>query len=213
MEKIGYIYKITSPSGKSYIGQTIHFEKRMRAHSSSKGGTKLSNSIKSYGWDNHSVEILCQGLFTEEGLNQLEIHYIRVYNSFQGGLNLTQGGGGARGRIPSEETKGKISVARKGRPKSEETKAKISTAKRGRKLSEEAIAKRSATRKGRPVAQETRARISAAKKGKPKSEETRSRISAANRGKTFSEETRAKLSAASREAWKLRKEGKFLNKS
>jgi group I intron endonuclease len=228
MEQIGYIYKITSPSGKSYIGQTIEFEKRMKRHSRGKDETKLSRSIKKYGWEAHIVDILWEGLCTKEQLNSLEVEFIKLYDTLHNGLNLTEGGEGARGMKHSEETKAKISATRKGKPgisRSEETKAKMSETRRGRPCSEETRAKISAAKKGKPgmlQSEETKAKMSAAHKGKPKSEEhkakmrgrkhsqeTKARISTAHKGRSHSEETKQKL----REAWKVRREGRVLNKS
>lgn len=53
-------------------------------------------------------------------------------------------------------------ISPKGRKCSEETKAKISAAKRGRKLSDEHRAKISAAGRGRKLSEETKAKISAA---------------------------------------------------
>lgn len=50
---MGYIYILTSPNGKSYIGQTIRpIEKRLEEHQKSKGGRGVSGAIKKYDWDN-----------------------------------------------------------------------------------------------------------------------------------------------------------------
>jgi len=48
--EIGYIYKITNPSGKIYIGQTtnIHIRKSKYKNSNCKNQTRLFNSIKKY---------------------------------------------------------------------------------------------------------------------------------------------------------------------
>ena len=150
MEKIGYIYRITSPSGKSYIGQTTRFKERMDSHSITNSKTKLSNSIKKYGWEAHRVDILWQGECTGEQLNTLEIDFIELYGTFHNGLNLTEGGEGAKGHRHSEEAKAKMSAASKGRSKSEEHRAKLS-----------------AVRKGKP----------SPKKGKSRSEEIKAKIS------------------------------------
>jgi group I intron endonuclease len=152
MEQIGYIYKLTAPNGKVYIGQTIHLEKRMWSHSYARRKCKLSSAIKTYGWESFTQEIICSGPFTQEGLNQLEMHYIRLYNSLHNGLNLTEGGGGRRGWIPSVETKAKISAAKKGVYPSEEHRAKLSVAQMGKKQSPETITKRVAALI-RPVSQ------------------------------------------------------------
>lgn len=51
----------------------------------------------------------------KERLNELEIYYIRKFNSFNDGYNSTEGG--SSGKL-SEETKSKISESLKGRPMS-----------------------------------------------------------------------------------------------
>jgi len=92
---------------------------------------------------------------------------------------------GHKGKTLSEETKAKMSAARKGRP--------------GKPQSEETKAKKSAALKGRPRSDETKAKISEASKGRTHSEETKAKIGAARKGrpgKTRSEETKAKMSAA-----------------
>jgi hypothetical protein len=68
-----------------------------------------------------------------------------------------------KGKTPgprSDETKARISAAKKGRPKSEETRARM----RGVPKSEEAKAKMSAAKKGIPKSEEHRAKLSAATK-------------------------------------------------
>ena len=58
--KICGIYKITSPSGRIYIGQSIDIQKRWNQYkyNSCKSQTKLYNSLKKYGWENHKFEII-----------------------------------------------------------------------------------------------------------------------------------------------------------
>ena len=143
MINISTIYKITNPKGKVYIGQTTNFEYRMSYYrlGKTKGQKKIHHSIQKYGWENHTVEILYSGPLSQEGLNQLEIHYVRIYNSFKGGLNLTEGGGGKKGYKPSPETKAKLSAALAGRP----------NPRKGKPLSQEHIAKREETRKERGI--------------------------------------------------------------
>ena len=105
----GYIYKITSPSGKIYIGQTNDIIKRRNAYNSNhcKRQPKLYNSIKKYGWNNHTFEIIEEVSmeFNKFWLNLQEIYCIDFYNSFVNGLNCTLGGDGAN---HSDETKQKI---------------------------------------------------------------------------------------------------------
>jgi hypothetical protein len=116
---------------------------------------------------------------------------------------------GHRGTRPvgipcSEETKRKISQARKGKffP-SPETRRKISEAGKGRKHSETtknkiklAVTKSKALAKPIVVSEETRKKISMAGMGRVASIETRKKISQSNKGKRVSPETRKKISEA-----------------
>lgn len=54
------IYKITSPSGKIYIGETVDFEKRFIRYKrlECKQQYKLYNSFNKYGVENHIFEIV-----------------------------------------------------------------------------------------------------------------------------------------------------------
>ena len=60
MIKICGIYKITSPSGRIYIGQAKNLRKRLNSYKGlhCKGQTKLYNSLKKYGWENHQFDII-----------------------------------------------------------------------------------------------------------------------------------------------------------
>ena len=89
----GYIYKYTSPSGKSYIGQTIRSLKERAGH----GGKRYKEShefykaIKKYGFKNFEVEILAEVL--QEQLDQIEIKYIQLFNTLiPNGYNISAGG-------------------------------------------------------------------------------------------------------------------------
>jgi len=101
--KQGLIYKYTSPSGKSYIGQTSDENWRMKCHKSSNCKTKFNSAIKKYGFENFTYEILFKTSFTKDleklkdVLNQMEIAFIEYYNSFNNGYNLTKGREGALG--------------------------------------------------------------------------------------------------------------------
>ena len=58
------IYKITSPSNKVYIGQSVNIQKRFRDYKSLKRSIKqqprLYNSFVKYGVNNHLFEILSE---------------------------------------------------------------------------------------------------------------------------------------------------------
>jgi len=91
----GYIYKITSPSNKIYIGQTKNIKHRISSYKTAncKTQTKLYNSIKKYGWELHSVEILEEIEYDKNILNILEIYYISIFDCLsESGLNIRPGG-------------------------------------------------------------------------------------------------------------------------
>lgn len=104
---IGIIYKVTSPSGKVYIGKTtrgIEARKAQHLACSFRGSTFLfSKAIRKYG------ELLVWELIdtaeTSEELSLLEISWIKYYHSFSNGYNLTMGGEGARKYATVEESK------------------------------------------------------------------------------------------------------------
>ena len=74
------IYKITSPSGKIYIGQAIDIERRRREHSKSACSrqTKLYNSIKKYGYSSHIFEVIEECIV--ENLNIRERYWQDYYD-------------------------------------------------------------------------------------------------------------------------------------
>jgi len=101
------IYKITSPTGKVYIGQSINIEKRFEHYkyvNSIKGQPKLYYSFKKYGYKNHIFEILeeCQ----IKQLNEQEIYWGLYFNVINEGLNCKLGN---QNSIISKETRLKMS--------------------------------------------------------------------------------------------------------
>lgn len=87
-EKKTGIYKITSPSGKVYIGQSIDIEKRWGYYKTKKTNIqpKLQNSFNKYGVTKHLFEIL--ELCSEDTLNERERYWQDFYNVIVDGLNL-----------------------------------------------------------------------------------------------------------------------------
>ena len=132
--KMGVIYKITNPDNKTYIGQTINLKNRIRSYKylKCKLQPKIYNSIKKYGWDNHTFEIIesfdmVDDIF--EKLNRSEIKWIEKFDSLKNGLNCDIGGKNAP---CSDETKKKISDSKIGSIVSEETRIKLSIINKGR---------------------------------------------------------------------------------
>lgn len=116
--------------------------------------------------------------------------------------NITDGGEGTCGRVNSEETRRKMSLAQKGKVCSEEHRRNLSEAKKGRVHSEETRRKMSLTRKGKSIgkrSEEHCRNMSLAQKGRTHSEESRRNMSEAHKGKSgrpHSEEARRKISEA-----------------
>lgn len=125
MKKCG-IYKITSPTGKIYIGQSIDIDLRFRRYAGGyvKSQRKLFHSLKKHGWENHLKEVL--EICTEIELNSKEIYYSELFDSTNPntGLNIRKCGG-SRGSL-SNETKILIGLSNKGRVPSIECRKKIS---------------------------------------------------------------------------------------
>lgn len=89
----GYIYKYTSPSGKSYIGQTIRSLEERAGHDGKnyKGSYEFYKAIRKYGFKNFEIEVLAEVL--QEQLNQMEIKYIQLFNTLiPNGYNISAGG-------------------------------------------------------------------------------------------------------------------------
>jgi group I intron endonuclease len=139
-----FIYKLTSPSGKCYIGRTNHFFKRMASHYHKSGNIKNNNwlyqAVRKYGWDNFTKEIIDIPDNLEHA-KERELYWIKFFNSFHEGYNgieSSEGGVSWEGRKHTQEYKNfieKVRINSKNRiPKkaSEETRAKMSKASKGR---------------------------------------------------------------------------------
>lgn len=149
------IYKVENKiNGKIYIGKTIK-SLIIRKNAHKQEAKRLSpyyfhQAIRKYGFENFEWEIL-QFSFNLEKLNSLEKFYINLYesNNREKGYNLTAGGEGSSGYVPSAETKFKTSQTLKGRipwnkgkialnkglSMSQEQREKLSKAHKGKKLS------------------------------------------------------------------------------
>ncbi len=126
------IYKITSPSGKIYVGQSINIEVRFRRYRNlqCKKQPRLYNSFLRHGVLSHIFEILeqCLPCF----LNERERHYQDLYCSTNRRcLNLLLTGTLDKCGSHSKETKQKISKKNKGKIHSEISKQRMSASRTG----------------------------------------------------------------------------------
>jgi len=108
------IYRLTSPSGKAYIGQSWNIKRRMKYYSSAacKEQIGLYRSLVKYGFKQHKLDILHElpEDVTQSVLDEYEILYMELHRA--AGielLNMKEGGIGGRS---SKATIEKIKIAR-----------------------------------------------------------------------------------------------------
>lgn len=200
------VYKITSPSGKVYVGQSWDILERWRSYKSSypmRGQPKLANSLRKYGPANHKFEI---AMWFSAGCDQraLDTGECELMASIRSAgvelLNIKEGGKGGR---PAPETSIKMVATRRANgsypvkkirrpPTAEEIEATRQRRQRiwlGRKHSEETKQKIGAANQNsrRPdLAEYNRLHKSSQMRGSKHSEETKRKMSLAHKGKTWS---------------------------
>lgn len=114
------IYKITNPTGAIYIGQSRDISKRRTSYrgisKKNQGQPKLYNSLRKYGADNHSFEVIQECELHE--LNIFEYYWQEYYNACsRENLNCTLTSINETPSVVSEETRKKQSEAAKIRMK------------------------------------------------------------------------------------------------
>lgn len=208
------IYKATNTvNGKEYIGFALDLERRKRAHynRANRGdGEYFHNAIRKYGFDAFEWAVL-----KEEATLDDEILLIEQHGTYENGYNLTKGGEGKLGCEVTEETKQKISKARKKQVLTEnQIRALRENAKRMKERGHtpEARAKISEANKNRKFTKEHRANISknhAAYKETGayyQSEEYKEKMSKACKGKTRTPEQKERYRQAALKREKAKRE-------
>lgn len=115
----GIIYKATCfKTGRSYIGQTtMPLERRIIAHKSqanSGADFVFYRALRKYP-DNNDWEWLELETCDESDLDDREVYYIDLFNTYHNGYNSTLGGGAPmRGKKHSQETLLHFSESRRG---------------------------------------------------------------------------------------------------
>lgn len=163
----GGIYKITSPSGKVYIGQAVDFDVRIARYKTLKceGQRRLYASFKKYGYEAHVVELIdnCDGV----DFNERERYWQEYYDV----LGLM----GLNCRLQQTDTK-------KYRH-SEETKRLIAASHIGQKHTEEW--KKAQSERKKNMSEETKEKIRLANLGKKTSETTRQKHAERMKGNCY----------------------------
>jgi predicted GIY-YIG superfamily endonuclease len=140
-----YLYQITLPNGRGYIGVALNPRKRFKEHCRS--SYNIGKAIREFDVSEVSFIVLACG--TQDYIYDLEARAIKAFaTQWPSGLNMAGGGFGGRNPHPS-------------------TRAKQSKALRGRKFTPEHCANMAAARVGTSRSLESRQRQAAAKKGQP----------------------------------------------
>lgn len=213
MKKTCGIYKITSPIGKIYIGQSVNIHTRKLKYKNLLciSQCKLYSSFIKHGFNNHKFEIIHECL--PEQLNGLEKYYVDLFQTFNSkfGMNLKDGGGSKvkhseatklkmrkphkKGHKLSEEQRENCRKRMLGKRPSEETRKKLSESHKGqvsywkgKTMPIEARIKQANAIRGRKQTPEHIEKCRQSRTGKRLSEETKLKISIAHTGKKYSEE-------------------------
>jgi len=169
------IYKITNTvTGKFYIGSAVNIKQRWSVHrcqlsANTHSNRHLQNSWNKHGEDSFTFEVLeyCE----KERLIEREQFYI---DNEKPAYNISPTAGNSLGVKHTDDTKRKVSEAKKGFKHTDESKRKISEA-----------------RKGKVKSDETKRKISEANKGEKH----------AMYGKHHTDETKRKMSEAMKRYW------------
>lgn len=155
MDRIVGIYKITNKvNGKTYVGQTVNYNKRKRSHVSYLNNGNHSNLYLQRAWNKYGKDSFVFTLICEceiEELDDMECLYIEKYNSLYGnkGYNLLTGGQSYR--TFTDDVKKRMSLKRTGVKFSETHRKRISLAQKGKKISIESIKKANITKRKKGV--------------------------------------------------------------
>ena len=136
------VYKITSPTGRIYVGSSINIEKRWKKYMNNdcKSQIKLYNSLLKYGAENHVFEILEECELST--LLERDCYYAERYDSldYKKGLNLKIPNKSETYKCVSDISRKRMSDSSKGQipwnkgiPLKKETKEKMSKSLIGRK--------------------------------------------------------------------------------
>lgn len=128
------IYKITSPTGKIYIGESKNIFYRFRSHKNlkSKKMPRLHNSLVKYGVENHNFEIIEECNFDD--LKCRERFWQDEFDAIgKNGLNCKLTKCGEVKQVYTQEVRDKMSLSKKGKPLSKETCRKMAESRVGEK--------------------------------------------------------------------------------
>lgn len=194
------LYKITNiVNNKIIIGQSTKLNDRWSQHKSilrknEHHNPHLQSAWNKYGEKSFKFEIIF--VCAPQDLDAAEIKFIKEYDSTDKkiGYNIQKGGEKV---VHSEESRRKISEAKKGSKHSEETKIKMSEAKKGERH----------PNFGKHLSNDTKIKIGKSHAGKPLSKEHKLKIAKRNLGNSYhlgkphSLEAKQKISLSNKKHW------------
>lgn len=205
----GYIYKLTNKiNGKMYIGQTTDALRREEDYKNlkCKSQPKIYNALRKYGIGSFTFELIDNAV-DRYSLNDLEVKYIKDFNTVVEGYNCRAGGEGGKHTEVTKKLMSKIHMGKKGtqtgKKLTEEHKRKISEAAKGRRWSDVDKKRISTTKKSqyRKMTQDQKdylsKKLSGAGNGNYGREFTeghKRKIGLAGIGRVVTDETRRKIS-------------------
>lgn len=100
---MGFIYKITSPTGRLYVGKTKHLGRRINTYkykiikNTGWVNSMIMNSLQKHGWDSHKFEIIEE--IPNDLLNEREVFWIKELKTycFENPRNMNMSRGGEEG--------------------------------------------------------------------------------------------------------------------
>lgn len=123
---------INKTNGKRYVGITSQKpEYRWNYGNAYAGNKHFTAAIQKYGWDGFE-HIVLHDLLSEEDAKKIERKLISAWNTQykKYGYNITAGGEGGTGYVPSKELRQRWSEMRTGTKRPDETKRKLAEASR-----------------------------------------------------------------------------------
>lgn len=186
----GVVYVATCRvNQKQYVGQTItRLRTRWLGHQmdAKRSTYPFGRAIAKYGAGNFDLQVV-DTADNQTDLDTKEVDWIsKLSTRVPKGYNLSAGGGGTGGVIPSAETRAKMRQAHLGKTMSAEAREKIRAAKLGKPMPPEAVEKSRLGHLGKKMSDETRAKMSAASSGRQHTQETRDKIRKALLGRKCS---------------------------
>lgn len=168
------IYLITNTvSGRRYVGSAASFKKRWREHERQLQEGRHHSRYLQRAWNKHGARAFTFRPIIYCAKHDLIMYEQAAMDALKPEYNIVPTAGSQLGYRHTEETRKRMSIARRRNP--------------------------SSPRKGMKHTEESRRKISESRKGKGNSgwtDERRRRISEANKGRVISAEQRAKISAS-----------------